>query len=120
MKYGFSDYNLSVEEAIRELDNFAKYGIDLNEKDHDKFFVDRWLKVRDTDLNEVSELKAEIEELEDQLEDTIDEDDYYNLEEERDTLRMMFEALKSKYKLTTAEGQLINWKDFETAYGYEG
>lgn len=119
MKYGFSDYNLSVEDAIRELDNFANYGIDMGEKDHDKFFVDRWLRVRDIDLSEVDELKAEIEDLEDQLEDAIDEDDYADLEEKCDILKEMFKVLKKNYRVTTTKGTPIDWKAFEAFYGYE-
>lgn len=110
MKYGFTDYNLATEEAIRELDNFANYGIDMGEKDHEKFFIERWLKIRDIDLSEVEELKAEIEDLEGQLEDAIDEDEWYELNDEKEELEEENRFLKMKIQNLEEELEKLKGK----------
>lgn len=108
-----------VEEAIRELDNFVRYDIDMGEKDHDKFFKERYFKAIEGLEEKNRELESQVEDLEEQLEDTIDEGDYYNIEEERDALKEMFETLKFRFKLTTLKGEPVEWKNFEAAYGYK-
>lgn len=106
------------EEAKRELDNFVDFGIDMGEKDHEKFFIERYIKIRDLLDEKVRDLEATVEDLESARENMEgDLEDYDSLQEDYDRLREGLDVLENECtvvdRMTNKE---LNWKEFKDKY----
>lgn len=106
------------EEAKRELDNFVDFGIDRGETDHEKFFIERYTKIRDLLDEKVRDLEATIEELESAGEDMEEDiEDYDSLQEDYDRLKEGLDVLENECTVVICKNnKRLNWEEFRNKY----